>query len=61
MLISQVRYLGLEYRLEKQDEPGVAVDLDLSLSALRTTDFCLLRANSMFQCSAALFRIFMCC
>ena len=39
-------HLGLGYRLEKQDEPGVAVDLDSPLSALDTLEFCLVRENS---------------
>ena len=38
--------LGLNYRLEKQDEPGVAVDLDSPLSAMDTLEFCLVRENS---------------
>ena len=39
-------HLGLGYRLEKQDEPSVAVDLDSPLSALGTLEFCLVRENS---------------
>ena len=37
---------GLGYRLEKQEAPGVAVDLDSPLSTLDTLEFCLVRENS---------------
>ena len=36
------------YKLEKQTEPGVAVDLDLPLSEMHTDEFFMLRKNS--QC-----------
>ena len=39
-------YIGLGYRLEKQDEPGVAIDLDSPLCSLDTLEFCLVRENS---------------
>ncbi|XP_035524036.1 target of rapamycin complex 2 subunit MAPKAP1-like [Morone saxatilis] len=34
------------YRLEKQTEPNVAVDLDLTLESQSTLEFCLVRENS---------------
>uniref|UniRef100_T1J7R6 Target of rapamycin complex 2 subunit MAPKAP1 n=1 Tax=Strigamia maritima TaxID=126957 RepID=T1J7R6_STRMM len=37
---------GLEYQLEKESEPGVAVDLDSTLAMTNTLDFYLVRANS---------------
>lgn len=37
---------GLHYNLEKQSEPGVPVDLDLSLAHMDTLEFCLVRENS---------------
>ncbi|XP_064649782.1 target of rapamycin complex 2 subunit MAPKAP1-like isoform X2 [Lineus longissimus] len=37
---------GLDYNLEKQSEAGVPVDLELSLNAMDTLEFCLLRENS---------------
>ncbi|XP_025114172.1 target of rapamycin complex 2 subunit MAPKAP1-like isoform X2 [Pomacea canaliculata] len=37
---------GLDYNLEKQKEPGVAVDLDQTLAHMDTLEFCLVRENS---------------
>lgn len=37
---------GPMYRLEKQTEPNVAVDLDLTLESQSTLEFCLVRENS---------------
>lgn len=37
---------GPMYRLEKQTEPNVAVDLDSSLDSQNTLEFCLVRENS---------------
>lgn len=37
---------GPMYRLEKQAEPNVAVDLDLTLESQNTLEFCLVRENS---------------
>ncbi len=37
---------GLAYRLEKQDQPGVSVDLDSQVKSLETFEFCLVRENS---------------
>ncbi|XP_013405227.1 target of rapamycin complex 2 subunit MAPKAP1 [Lingula anatina] len=37
---------GLSYLLEKQNEPGVAIDLDSPLSAMETLEFCLVREHS---------------
>lgn len=34
------------YRLEKQTEPNVAVDLDSTLEGQSTLEFCLVRENS---------------
>ena len=39
-------FAGLEYILEKQKQPGKALDLELPLSSMDTHDFCLLRMNS---------------
>ena len=39
---------GLNYNLEKQNEPGKAVDLDASLVHMDTLEFCLVRENSKF-------------
>jgi hypothetical protein len=39
---------GKRYRLERQTAPGVAVDPDLTLSAVNATDFFLVRENSMW-------------
>ena len=39
--------VGLDYTLEKEEEAGVAVDLDKPLSAMDTLDFCLVRENSV--------------
>lgn len=41
-----VKAKGLEYQLEKQNEVGMPVDLDSSLSSMDTLEFCLVRANS---------------
>ena len=38
---------GLEYTLERQDEPGIPIDLDLPLSSMDTHEFCLVRLHSM--------------
>jgi len=37
---------GLEYQLEKENEPGVSIDLEASLGTMGTSEFCLVRANS---------------
>nr|KAG5701742.1 hypothetical protein BaRGS_004344 [Batillaria attramentaria] len=37
---------GLNYNLEKQSEPGIPVDLDLTLAHMDTLEFCLVRENS---------------
>ena len=37
---------GLNYNLEKQQEPGTAVDLDSTLDSMDTMEFCLVRENS---------------
>uniref|UniRef100_A0A8C4SBZ0 Target of rapamycin complex 2 subunit MAPKAP1 n=1 Tax=Erpetoichthys calabaricus TaxID=27687 RepID=A0A8C4SBZ0_ERPCA len=37
---------GPQYRLEKQSEPNVAVDLDCTLESQSTLEFCLVRENS---------------
>lgn len=39
---------GPMYRLEKQTEPNVAVDLDLTLESQSTLEFCLVRENSTY-------------
>lgn len=36
------------YRLEKQAEPNVAVDLDSTLEGQNTLEFCLVRENSEY-------------
>lgn len=36
------------YRLEKQTEPNVAVDLDSTLESQNTLEFCLVRENSKY-------------
>ena len=46
VFVTTLFVIGLEYKLEKQDEPGVAIDLDKPLSAMDTYDFCLVRENS---------------
>lgn len=38
---------GLDYRFEKQDDPGVAINLDSQVCNLDTTDLCLVRDNSV--------------
>ncbi|XP_070531704.1 target of rapamycin complex 2 subunit MAPKAP1-like [Ptychodera flava] len=42
-----VRIGGPDYVLEKQSEPGVAVDLDSTLENQNTMEFCLVRENSI--------------
>lgn len=37
---------GQSYNLEKQNEPGVSVDLETSLSSMDTLEFCLVREHS---------------
>ncbi|KAL5011995.1 hypothetical protein ScPMuIL_010546 [Solemya velum] len=37
---------GLKYNLEKQEEPGIAVDLEAPLGFMNTLEFCLVRENS---------------
>lgn len=37
---------GQAYNIEKQNDPGVAVDLDGSLASMDTLEFCLVRENS---------------
>lgn len=37
---------GLNYNLEKQDEPGISVDLDATLASMDSMEFCLVRENS---------------
>ncbi|XP_009574559.1 PREDICTED: target of rapamycin complex 2 subunit MAPKAP1-like, partial [Fulmarus glacialis] len=37
---------GPQYRLEKQSEPNVPVDLDCTLESQSTLEFCLVRENS---------------
>lgn len=39
---------GPMYRLEKQMEPNVAVDLDSTLESQSTLEFCLVRENSKY-------------
>lgn len=39
---------GPMYRLEKQTEPNVAVDLDSTLESQSTLEFCLVRENSKY-------------
>lgn len=39
---------GPLYRLEKQTEPNVSVDLDSTLETQSTLEFCLVRENSKF-------------
>ena len=34
--------------MEKQNEPGVAIDLELPLSAMDTFEYCLVRENSEY-------------
>ena len=46
MNATESSFAGLGYRLEKQDEPGIAIDLDSPLSTLDTLEFCLVRENS---------------
>ena len=41
---------GLEYTLERQDEPGHPVELDSPLSSMDTYEFCLVRMHSEFGC-----------
>ncbi|KAF7241123.1 Target of rapamycin complex 2 subunit MAPKAP1, partial [Varanus komodoensis] len=36
---------GPQYRLEKQNEPNVPVDLDCTLESQSTLEFCLVREN----------------
>ncbi|KAL8174322.1 UNVERIFIED_CONTAM: hypothetical protein K2H54_041909 [Gekko kuhli] len=38
---------GPQYRLEKQNEPNVPVDLDCTLESQSTLEFCLVRENIM--------------
>lgn len=40
--------VGPMYRLEKQMEPNVAVELDSTLESQSTLEFCLVRENSEF-------------
>ncbi|KAG9477892.1 hypothetical protein GDO78_013075 [Eleutherodactylus coqui] len=40
------RLLGPQYRLEKQNQPNVPVDLDNSLESQNSLEFCLVRENS---------------
>ncbi|XP_041369186.1 target of rapamycin complex 2 subunit MAPKAP1-like isoform X2 [Gigantopelta aegis] len=37
---------GLNYNLEKQEQPGTAIDLDSTLDSMDTMEFCLVRENS---------------
>lgn len=37
---------GLNYNLEKQEEPSVSIDLDATLASMDTMEFCLVRENS---------------
>ncbi|CAC5386812.1 MAPKAP1 [Mytilus coruscus] len=37
---------GLNYNLEKQEEPGVSIDLDATLASMDTMEFSLVRENS---------------
>ncbi|KAJ8300924.1 hypothetical protein KUTeg_022443 [Tegillarca granosa] len=37
---------GLNYNLEKQNEPGISLDLDATLASADTMEFCLVRENS---------------
>ncbi|KAI1232237.1 hypothetical protein IHE44_0007306 [Lamprotornis superbus] len=39
--------MGPQYRLEKQSEPNVPVDLDCTLESQSTLEFCLVRENSI--------------
>ncbi|KAH0615495.1 hypothetical protein JD844_004808 [Phrynosoma platyrhinos] len=41
-----LRGSGPQYRLEKQNEPNVPVDLDCTLDSQSTLEFCLVRENS---------------
>jgi len=37
---------GLNYNLEKQEEPSVSIDLDATIASMDTMEFCLVRENS---------------
>jgi hypothetical protein len=37
---------GLNYNLEKQDEPSVSIDLEATIASMDTMEFCLVRENS---------------
>lgn len=43
--------LGPQYRLEKQSEPNVAVDLESTLESQNAWEFCLVRENSTLTAS----------
>lgn len=42
---------GPQYRLEKQSEPNVAVDLESTLESQSAWEFCLVRENSTLATS----------
>ena len=42
---------GPQYRLEKQSEPNIAVDLESTLESQNAWEFCLVRENSMLATS----------
>jgi hypothetical protein len=37
---------GLNYNLEKQEEPSVSIDLEATIASMDTMEFCLVRENS---------------
>lgn len=44
---------GPQYRLEKQSEPNIAVDLESTLESQNAWEFCLVRENSTLAASLA--------
>lgn len=49
LFLSSLFFSGPQYRLEKQSEPNVAVDLECTLERQSTLEFCLVRENSEFN------------